>query len=101
MQMVLIAFRSSLEGDVLGALEDVGVGAFTVLPHALGVGEAGRALHAFPWPGFNSVILAAVGEPQALRLVERLVALHDRSAARQGGARIPLRVFTLPCVQAI
>jgi hypothetical protein len=99
--MVLIVFRSSLEGDVLGALDDAGVEAFTMLPHALGVGEAGRAMHAFPWPGFNSVILAAVAEQQALRLVERLAALHDRSAARQGGAPIPLRVFTLPCVQAV
>ena len=101
MQMLLIVFRSSLEDDVLRALEGAGVEAFTVLPQALGVGETGRALHSFPWPGFNSVILAALGERQALGLIERLGALRDRSVGRQGSASTALRVFVLPCVQAV
>ena len=99
MQMVLIVFRSSLEADVFGVLDDVGVRAFTVLPQALGVGEGGRALHSFQWPGFNVMILAAMDEQEASRLVERLVAFRDDSVARQRGAAIPLRVFVLPCVE--
>jgi len=101
MQMVLIVFRSSLEDDVLGVLDHEDVRAFTVLPQTLGVGEAGRALHSFPWPGSNVMILAALDDQRATRLVKRLVAFRDRSAARQRARSIPLRVFVLPCRQAL
>ena len=101
MRMVLIVLRSSLEDDVLGLLEREGVTAFTVLPQALGVGEAGPAMHSFPWPGFNLVILAALDDVQATRLVQGITVFRDRAVERQLGATVPLRAFVLPCVQAV
>lgn len=100
MYLVLIIFRSSLEQDLLGVLERERVAAFTVLPEALGVGEAGRAWHAFPWPASNAVVLAALDAPAKERLVAALRAFRDAAANRQREA-IPLRVFAVPCEQAI
>jgi hypothetical protein len=99
-RLVLIVFRSSLETDILGVLRRAGVEAFTVLPQVLGVGTAGKALHAFPWSGTNMVILAALARVQAAALVRALVAFRSRATARQKGAEVPMRVFVVPCIQA-
>jgi hypothetical protein len=101
MQMVMIVFRNSLEEDVLSVLRELDVTAYTDLPKVFGVGEAGIAFHSFTWPGFNSMILAALEDRDAARLVRGLVTFHDTARARQDGATIPLRVFVLPCDQAL
>ena len=99
--MLLMVFRSSLERDVLALLRDLRVKAFTDLPEVLGAGEAGVAFHSFPWPGFNSMILIALDEHESLRIVNAMRAFRDRMGRVQHGASIPLRVFVVPCVQAI
>ena len=38
---------------------------------------------------------------EAARLVRGLAAFRDTARARQDGATIPLRVFVLPCDQAL
>lgn len=99
--MLLIVFRSSLESDVLALLRDLHVRAFTNLPEVRGAGEAGIAFDSFPWPGSNSMILIALDERDAERVIAALRALRDRLAGAQRGASIPLRAFAVPCVQAI
>lgn len=99
--MLLIVFRSSLESDVLALLRDLRVKAFTNVPEVLGAGEAGIALHSFPWPGSNSMILIALDEREAERVVAAVRGLYDRMASAQRGVSIPLRVFVVPCIQAI
>jgi hypothetical protein len=101
MQMVMIVFRNSLEKDVLAVLRELDVAAYTDLPKVFGVGEAGMAFHSFTWPGFNSMILAALDDVHASQLVRALENFRDSARARQEGATIPLRVFVLPCTQAI
>jgi hypothetical protein len=101
MQMVMIVFRNSLEDEVLAVLRGLDVIAYTDLPKVFGVGEAGMAFHSFVWPGFNSIILAALEDGDAARLVRGLVTFRDAARARQDGATIPLRVFVLPCDQAL
>jgi hypothetical protein len=101
MRMVMIVFRNSLEDDVLAVLRGLDVIAYTDLPKVFGVGEAGMAFHSFTWPGFNSMILAALEDSDAARLVRGLAAFRDTARARQDGATIPLRVFVLPCDQAL
>jgi hypothetical protein len=101
MQMLMIVFRNSLEEEVLGVLRELDVAAYTDLPKVFGVGEAGMAFHSFTWPGFNSMILAALDDPDARQLARALEDFRDAAQARQDGATIPLRVFVLPCTQAV
>jgi len=101
MRMLMIISRSSLLNDLLALLASLGVDASTQLPNVHGRGEAGAAQGTFDSPASNTVILAAMEEEKASRVVAELAAFRKRSAARRGGARIPLRVFVLPCTQAV
>jgi hypothetical protein len=97
MNMLMIFFRVSLEEDILGLLSKHHVRAFTEMHEVTGMGEAGAAFHSLSWPGLNNMILAALPEPEADKVV---AALKDSATARsrnEGGAKIPLRVFALPC----
>ena len=47
------------------------------------------------------MILAAMEEEQADRVVARLKAFRDQLAQRQQGAKIPMRVFILPCERVL
>ncbi|HTF36154.1 MAG TPA: hypothetical protein VK714_20930 [Myxococcota bacterium] len=101
MQMLMIVSRSSLLDDLLALLASLGVEASTQLPHVHGVGEAGAAFGTFDSPASNSVILAALEEEKASHVVAELEAFRDRSTKRRPGGKIPLRVFVLPCTQAV
>ena len=101
MKMLLLVFRQSLDQDLQKLLKDLDVKAFTEAPKVFGMGEAGTAFKSFAWPGFNSLILAAMEEEQADRVVARLRAFRDQLAQRQHGAKIPMRVFILPCERVL
>lgn len=101
MEMIFVVFRSSLEADILRVLEQERIAGFTMLPDILGIGATGRALHAYPWPASNTLLLAALEEPDTGRLLAALEAFRAGAARNQHGADIPLRVFTVPCRQAL
>jgi hypothetical protein len=101
MQMVAIIFRKSLEHEVLAVLRACSVRAFTDIAEVLGQGATGLALNSFSRPGFNSLVLAALPEPDAERVVLALRRYRDGAVARQRGAPVPLHVFLLPCEQAV
>ena len=101
MQMLMIISRSSLLDDLLALLDSLGVHATTQLPTVHGVGEAGSARGTFDSPASNAVILAALAEEQASHVIAELEAFRSRSAAQRPGGRFPLRVFVLPCTQAV
>jgi hypothetical protein len=101
MQMVALIFRKSLETEILAVLRATGVRTFTDIAEVLGAGETGLALHTYARPGFNSLVLAALAEPEAARLVSALRAFRDRAVARRRGAAVPLHVFVLPCEQVL
>jgi len=98
---MLIIFRSSLEQDVLHILERERIAAFTILPGVLGVGDSGRALHAFPWPASNTLLLTALDEAGKARLLAALSSFRGDAERHQHGAPVALRVFTVPCQQAL
>jgi hypothetical protein len=100
-RMVVIVFRNSLESDVMAVLREMGVDAFTGLPEVHGTGETGDAFAAFGAQGANGMVLAALDHLDAARLVRALRGFRDRAADRQRGAPIPLKVFVLPCIQAV
>ena len=100
-KMLLIVFRDSLEEEVLELLRTFGVKAFTELHKVDGTGEAGAAFHSFAWPGGNSMILAAVSDAQADLVIKGLRGFRDTRVRQQKGMKVPLRVFVLPCLEAV
>jgi hypothetical protein len=101
MQMLMIVSRSSLLDDLVALLGSLGVDSSTQLPEVHGTGQAGAALGTFESPASNAVILAALEEDRARDVLAELEAFRDRSAALRPGGRIALRVFVLPCTQAL
>ncbi len=101
MQMLMIISRSSLLDDLLALLSSLGVDSSTQIPNVHGAGQAGTAFGTFESPASNVVILAALEEDKASRVVTELTALRNRSEARQSSGKFPLRVFVLPCTQAV
>lgn len=104
MKMLMIVFRESLEEDVMKVLKELGVTAFTELPSVIGAGETRAAFQAFRSlvsAQSNSMVLTALADEDAEKVIAGLHAYRDRSAQRQHGAYIPLRVFTLPCDQVV
>ena len=99
--MLMIVSRDSLLEDLLALLAGLGVEASTQLPGVHGRGESGAALGTFASPASNAVVLTALEDERARRVVAELQAFRDRAAALQPSGRIPLRVFTLPCTQAL
>jgi hypothetical protein len=101
MKMLLIVYRESLEEEIHGLLQQHGVSAFTELQHVAGAGETGRAFHSFTWPGTNGLILTALPDTEANRLLQGLKSYRDERVKEQHGAKFPLRVFTFPCDLAV
>jgi len=47
------------------------------------------------------MIIAALEDPEADKVVKRLREFRDDLARRQKGAKIPMRVFAFPCTRLI
>jgi hypothetical protein len=95
--MLMIVFRESIEEDIRELLRNYHVKAFTEMHDVTGTGEAGAAFHSLSWPAYNNMILAAVSELEADTVIAGLKAFRDSQIKKQGGAKIPLRVFAMPC----
>lgn len=101
MKLVLVICRASLERDVLDVIAGAGVSAFSIVPAVLGIGQSGKALHDYPWPGSNTLVLVALEASRAADLVAALVAFRDSAQTRQHGAHLPLRAFSIECVEVL
>lgn len=101
MKMLFVVFRHSLDQDIRQLLKGLGMTAFTEAPKLFGIGEAGHSMETFTWPGHNCMIMAAMEEDQAERVVEELRAFRDQLAELQGGGTIPMRVFVFPCMRVL
>lgn len=101
MTMRLLAFRYSLDEEVPRLLKELDVNSFTEAPKVFGMGEAGTAFNSMDWPGSNCMFLAAMEDTRAAQVVERHQVFRDQLAARQRQAKIPLRLFSIPCEQLI
>ncbi len=99
MQLIAIIFRSSLDLEVKGLLQAMGVVAHTELSGVLGAGRAGIVAGSFEFPGTNTLILTALEHPEATRLTDALREFRTRVMGRQGGADVPFHVFVVPCAQ--
>lgn len=101
MKMLMIIFKESLEEEVQELLNQHHVNAFTQMHDVTGVGEGGATLHSLSFPGFNNMILAALPEPEADKVVAALKEYRDGLVQKQGNNKIPLRVFSLPCEMVV
>lgn len=100
-KMVMLIFRDSLEDDIMSLLKQFGANAFTEVHNVEGLGETGAAFHSFTWPGRNSMILAAMPEDRADRLVKQLRKFRDERVKQQHGLKLPLRVFVLSGLESV
>lgn len=100
-KLAMLIFRDSLDDDIQSLLKQLGVTAFTEVHNVEGIGETGAAFHSFTWPGKNSMILAAMPEDRADRLVKKLREFRDERVKQQHGLKLPLRVFVLSCLESV
>lgn len=101
MKMLLVVFRHSLDRDIRRFLKGLDMTVFTEAPKFFGIGEAGHSMETFTWPGHNCMIMAAMEEDQAERVVEELRIFRDHLTELQGGGKVPMRVFVFPCQQVL
>ena len=98
MKMLLIVFRQSMVEHIHALLKEYEVSAFTELHNVAGRGETGPTVQFLLSPGGNCIILTAVSEQLAYRLIDGFT----RFKAEQGmGQHDTLHVFILPCEQVV
>ena len=97
MQMVIMTFRSSLEGEVLKMLEAERL-SFTFVEKAHGKGETGHDLDVIFGSGINTMLFAGVQDEELSGFRERM---HTWQRTLAGAAEVPspVHVFVLPCIQ--
>jgi len=101
MKMLLIIFRQSTVEHIHALLKEYEVNAFTELHNVAGRGETGPIVQFLLSPGANSMILTAVSEQLAYRLIEGFTRLKAEQRAHQQDNTFSLHVFVLPCEQAV
>jgi nitrogen regulatory protein PII len=98
MKMLLIVFRQSMVEHIHALLKEYEVKAFTELHNVAGRGETGPTVQFLLSPGGNCIVLTAVSEQLAYRLIDEFT----RFKAEQGmGQHDHVHVFVLPCEQVV
>jgi len=91
MKMFLIIYCEAADEDVIAALKEIGVHAYTKMVQAQGEGtETEPKLGTHCWPGKNNVLLMAVPDAEITRINERLRLLREEHP------RAGVRSFLLP-----
>ena len=101
MKMLLIVFRQSMAEHIHALLREYDVNAFTELHNVAGRGETGPTVQFLLSPGVNSMIITAVSEPLAYRLIDGFTRMKAEQGMRQQDNTFPLHVFVLPCEQVV
>jgi len=101
MKMLMIVFRESMAEQIHALMKDYEVTAFTELQNVSGRGETGPTLHFSLSAGANRMILVAIPEQLAYRVIEGLTRYRTEHMRQQAEDTFPLHVFVLPCEQVI
>ena len=83
MKMLLIVFRQSMVEHIHALLKEYEVNAFTELHKVAGRGETGPTVQFLLSPGANCMILTAVSEPLAYRLIDGFTRLKAEQGMSQ------------------
>lgn len=101
MEMLVIVFRESLVEQVHGLLNEYEVTSYSELQNVTGKGATGLTSQFFLAPSTNRMILAAVPEQSAHRLIDGFKRFRLGQEASSGDLMFPLHVFVLPCEQVV
>ena len=101
MNMLMIVFRESIAEQIHALLKDYDVTAFTELQNVSGRGETGPTLHFSLSAEANRMILAAIPEHMASRVIEGLARYRMEQMRKLSEHTFPLHVFVLPCEQVV
>lgn len=89
MKMVMVIYRHSLDQDLRRLLKELDVTDVTDATKVFGIGDAGHAFGSFSWPGHHAIIVSAMEELQADRVIEVLKEFRDHLVQVRGGPRFP------------
>jgi nitrogen regulatory protein PII len=98
MKMLMIVFRQSIVERIHALLKKYEVSSFTELNNVAGRGETGPQVQFLLSPGANCMILTAVSEPLAYRLIDGFTRFKTEQGMEQHNN---VHVFVLPCEQAV
>ena len=100
MDMLMIAFRTSLRERVHEILRTCEVTAYTEIPHAVGTGQSGSTEGISFYAGGNNVILVSLESTQRDKVLDAVNA-WCAEAQRSGWIKPAVRIFCWPCTQLI
>jgi hypothetical protein len=100
MDMLMIAFRTSLKERVHEILGTCGVTAYTEFPGAIGTGQSGSTEGISFYAGGNSVILVSLETAQREKVGDAVKA-WCAEAKHSGWVKPAVRVFCWPCTQLV
>ncbi|NJN69663.1 MAG: hypothetical protein HC801_04830 [Nitrospira sp.] len=101
MKMLVIVFRESLVEQVHTLLNEYEVTSYSELHNVTGKGATGLTSQFFLAPTTNRMILAAVPEQSAYRLIDAFTRFRLEQEAAKGDNVFPFHVFILPCEQVV
>jgi nitrogen regulatory protein PII len=101
MKMLLIVFRESMAEQIHALLKEYDVTGYTELQNVSGRGETGPTVHFSLSAGANRMILVALPEQVAFRLIDVFTRYRTEHMKQQQAETFPLHVFLLPCEQVV
>lgn len=101
MKMLVVVFRESLVEQIHALLNDYAVTAYSELHDVTGKGATGLTSQFFLAPTTNHMILTAVPDQLAYRLIDAFARFRLEQEAAKGESTVPLHVFVLPCEQVV
>ncbi len=100
MDMLMIAFRTSLRERVHEILRTCEVTAYTEIPQTIGSGQSGSTEGISFYAGGNNVILVSLESTQRDKVLDAVNA-WCAEAQRSGWIKPAVRIFCWPCTQLI
>lgn len=95
-EMVFVVYGASLDGEVIEALEDLGIKTYTKWVRARGVGNASEPhLDSHVWPGNNNVVAVVLGSHHRPGLLAAVRGIKER-AAQEG-----IKAFVVPVLEVV
>ncbi|MBX3324661.1 MAG: P-II family nitrogen regulator [Nitrospira sp.] len=101
MKMLVIVFRESLVEQIHALLTKYEVAAYSELHNVTGKGATGLTSQFFLAPTTNRMILTAVSDQLAYRLIDVFTRFRSEQESATGDGIVPLHVFVLPCEQVV
>jgi nitrogen regulatory protein PII len=101
MKMLVIVFRESLVEQIHALLNNYEVAAYSELHNVTGKGATGLTSQFFLAPATNRMILTAVSDQLAYRLIDAFTHFRLEQEVAKGDNTVPLHVFVLPCEQVV